>query len=207
MEKFKAFFNFDDIGGKIKNTAKWSCWISIIVVWIASVITFFSCLSDDDTAVFSWVAILTAIVYPFLIWIGSWTIYAFGELIERAVSIDEKMNGKKTNVIEIEPSMETKPSTETSEETKPITETSKITETECIISDEGKIICPLCGFAQDSNRKCCWKCGVKFDIKNESITNATNNKQAFACPKCNNPVYYGDPVCIICGQKFDWTNM
>ena len=144
MEKIKKFFNFDNIGGKIKNFVKWCCWISIIVVWIASVIMFFNLISNDYTASLCWIPMLMAAVYPFVIWVGSWAMYAFGELVEDIHAIRNK---------------------------------------ECPVTENNNL-----------------------EVK-DFTTNATNNKQVFSCPKCNNPVYYGDPVCILCGQKFDWTNM
>lgn len=82
MGKFKKFFNFDNVGGKIKNLVKWYCWISIIVIWIGAAITFLVSLGDDDTIIFALIALTAAAVMPFSIWVSSWFMYGFGELIE-----------------------------------------------------------------------------------------------------------------------------
>ena len=97
MEKFKEIFNFDDIGGKIKDSAKWSCWISIIVVWIASVIAFIVLVVDEYTIGYFWIPIVAAFVGPFGIWMSYWAMYAFGELVENSARINAKLR-KQSNI-------------------------------------------------------------------------------------------------------------
>ena len=82
MEKIQAIFNFDNIGGKIKNFAKWSCWITILLIWIAAPIAFIALVADDYTAELCWIPLVGAIVCPVFVWIGSWAMYAFGEFVE-----------------------------------------------------------------------------------------------------------------------------
>lgn len=67
MGKISEIFNFNNIGGKIKNLAKWSCWIPLV----------------------------SAIVLPFLIWISSWILYAFGELVENSNSTNNVVKNRK----------------------------------------------------------------------------------------------------------------
>lgn len=43
--------------------------------------------------------------------------------------------------------------------------------------------------------------------EDDSATNTNNEERIFSCPNCNSTVYYGEPVCKACGQKFDWTNV
>lgn len=38
MNRISRVFNFDNIGGKIKNFSKWLTWISILLVWIVTLI-------------------------------------------------------------------------------------------------------------------------------------------------------------------------
>ena len=90
MGKISNFFNFEDIGKKIKDFAKWSCWITILLIWIAAPIIFIIFLTENNEEL-CLIPIIAAIVVPFLVWVGSWTIYAFGELVERAASIDNKI--------------------------------------------------------------------------------------------------------------------
>ena len=82
MGKISEFFNFDNIGSKIKNLAKYSCWITILLIWIAASISFIVLVSDSWTAYLWWIPLVSAVVGPFLVWIGSWAMYAFGEFVE-----------------------------------------------------------------------------------------------------------------------------
>ena len=81
MGKISKIFNFDNIGGKIKNLAKWSCWITILLIWIAAPIAFIGLVSDE-CAEFCWIPLVGAIIVPIFVWIGSWAMYAFGEFVE-----------------------------------------------------------------------------------------------------------------------------
>ena len=90
MGKISEIFNFDNIGGKIKNLAKWSCWITILLIWIAAPISFIVLVSDDWTAELCWIPLVGAIVGPIFVWLGSWAMYAFGEFIEDTHAIRNK---------------------------------------------------------------------------------------------------------------------
>ena len=83
-------FNFDNIGGKIKALAKWSCWITILLIWIAAPIAFIALIADDWTADLCWIPLVSAIVGPIFVWIGSWATYAFGEFVEDTHAIRNK---------------------------------------------------------------------------------------------------------------------
>ena len=80
---------FDDIGGKIKTVAKVVCWVGIIM----SVITGIVLISTANT-----VGILTIIVGSLGSWIGSFTLYGFGELIEKTTEIAENTRPVNTNM-------------------------------------------------------------------------------------------------------------
>ena len=82
MGKISEIFNFDNIGGKIKTLTKWSCWIAILLIWIATPITFIILVSDKWTAELCWIPLVGAIVGPIFIWVASWPMYAFGEFVE-----------------------------------------------------------------------------------------------------------------------------
>ena len=81
MGKISTIFNFDNIGGKIKAVAKWSCWITILLIWIAAPIALVVMLADDMDAL-CLIPIAGAIVGPVFVWLGSWGMYAFGEFVE-----------------------------------------------------------------------------------------------------------------------------
>ncbi len=94
MGKIKSFFNFDNIGGKLKKFAKRLCWISIIVVWVLSAIMFLvgfgmAVDTDEEGIVFMLVALVYALLYPFLIWVSCWATYAFGEMVEKQTAIEK----------------------------------------------------------------------------------------------------------------------
>lgn len=75
-------FNFDDIGEKLKNFAKWACWISIGIAWCSAAVAFIVLISDSYLAPYWWISVIAAIVVPIISWISSCLIYAFGELVD-----------------------------------------------------------------------------------------------------------------------------
>ena len=75
-------FNYDNIGGKIKNLAKWGCRITILLMWTAAYIAFVMLVNNKWTVNLCWIPLVGAIVGPVLAWIGSWVMYAYGELVE-----------------------------------------------------------------------------------------------------------------------------
>lgn len=93
MGKISEIFNFENIGGKIKNFAKWSCWITILLIWIAAPIIFIVFISDRWLAELCWIPLLSAIVGPVLVWLESWLLYAFGELVDKACDIERNTRG------------------------------------------------------------------------------------------------------------------
>ena len=88
--KISEIFNFDNIGGKIKNLAKWSCWITILLIWVAAPIAFIVLVSDDWTAELCWIPLVGAVVGPVLVWVEIWVLYAFGEFVEDIHAIRDK---------------------------------------------------------------------------------------------------------------------
>lgn len=95
---FQRLFNFDNIGTKIKNFTKWYCWVSIVLMWIGAVILFFVGTSDDDVYFLMAIALGMAVIMPFAIWISSWVMYAFGELVESTMEMRDN-NKKQLNEI------------------------------------------------------------------------------------------------------------
>ena len=87
MGKISEIFNFENIGAKIKNFAKWFCWITIAFICVAALIGFIVCIANSGTAALCWIPLLIGILAPFCVWVNCWTLYAFGEYVENIQAI------------------------------------------------------------------------------------------------------------------------
>ena len=88
---------FDNIGYKIKKLAK-------VVFWGGEVITVLSCwgsavesVAKGESAWAAVAAVILALVYAFLVWVGSWLLYGFGQLIDMVTLIADT---RTDNVLE-----------------------------------------------------------------------------------------------------------
>ena len=72
---------YENIGRKIKNWAKWI----FIVEAIGAIITGFILMAEVDV-----LYILLVFLGPIIAWVGSWILYAFGELVEDVHAIRNK---------------------------------------------------------------------------------------------------------------------
>ena len=79
---------YDNIASKIKALAQ----ISFAIVAIASIVLGIALLDETDGS-----SLVIVVVGPLMAWISSLFLYGFGELIERAVSIDAKLQRQKTS--------------------------------------------------------------------------------------------------------------
>ena len=79
---FTKTFNFNNIGAKFQGFAKLFCWIGISLVWFVCAIMFLISLFSKDLIHICWIWPVIAILLPFVIWISSWALFAFGHLIE-----------------------------------------------------------------------------------------------------------------------------
>lgn len=94
---------FANIGKKIKLTAKIVCWVTMLVSFIGGIaLLIHGCNegnrgwgSDAEAAMLVAIGLIISIVAPFLCWIGSFMMYGFGELIDKATEIAE--NTKKNS--------------------------------------------------------------------------------------------------------------
>ena len=66
---------YDNIGGKIKNWAKWIFIIEAIGAIITGLVFLFS-------GSYTMLGLLILIFGPIIAWVGSWILYTFGELVE-----------------------------------------------------------------------------------------------------------------------------
>ena len=71
-------YNYDNIGRKIKNCAKWSFIVAAVTAVIAG---FFIMGLDEDMII---VGLLVILFGPLLAWVSSWLMYGYGQLIENS---------------------------------------------------------------------------------------------------------------------------
>ena len=179
MDFLYDLFSFDNVGGKIKGLAKWACLIFIGLIWIACGILFLVLIFDEDTRLFSLIPIIVAVIVPLLLLIGSWTIYAFGEMAEKIsdnerntteiLTLLRKIESKKTVEVQalsasaerhftsLNVEKEAKVQPQATEEKKP-PEAAPIESSASV----DRATCPHCKFVQPADRKICWNCGAKI---------------------------------------------
>ncbi len=182
MDKISELFNFENIGGKIKNLAKWSCWTTILLIWLAAPIAFFALLSEEEEL--CWIPLAAAIVGPLFVWIGSWALYAFGEFVEDVHAIRNN-EGPTAEAIAKREAKE-KERLEAEEKAKREAEEKAKREAEAKRKAEEK---------------------AKREAEEKAKRDAKYSGQAFTCTGCGNIVYYGDDACKTCGKTFDWSAM
>ena len=79
---------FSNVGGKIKKLAVILCILGIIGSVVYAIICFTNSSRYQDLTLYG---VLILVVGCLLSWISSFFVYGFGELIERTVSIDERL--------------------------------------------------------------------------------------------------------------------
>ncbi len=154
MHKISEIFNFDNIGGKIKNLAKFSCWATILLMWIAAPIVFIVLLMDEWTAYLCWIPLVSAIAGPIPVWIGSWAIYAFGELVEDV----HAMRNKEGTTEEEKAKCEEKEKARQEAKRKKASAKSEKHMQQGIIYEGTGYICPSCKITMDYIAPC-ERCG------------------------------------------------
>ena len=97
MDTIKGLFNFDNIGDKLKTWAKWSCWISILLIWIGAAIMFLIFLFTSGMLLFALLTPVAAAVESLLIWVGNWVLYALGQYVEDVHVIRQKQESVVEN--------------------------------------------------------------------------------------------------------------
>ena len=115
---------FDNIGGKIKTLATVVCWIGIVVSVIYGLV-----LLDYSAAA----GILTMVLGSLLSWISSFTLYGFGQLIEKTTEIAHVVQTRLPNA-----------NATAAPQAKPT------------------ITCPVCRSQNTLNSKFCAKCGTNL---------------------------------------------
>ena len=158
MSKISEIFNFDNIGGKIKNLAKWSCWITIVLILIASPIALFALIGNRRTEELCWIPVVVAIIGPFAVWVSSWMVYAFGEFVEDT----HMMRNKYCPPIEEKSDNKVEKKAEPETETQAVCEVEEKTTAEKIIDKNQVFSCPNCKREVKYGTQAC-ECGQSFD--------------------------------------------
>lgn len=106
---------YENIGGKIKNLAKWTFIVETISAFL---IGFGMIINDGDSFIFG---ALIIIFGPVIAWVSSWILYAFGELVEKNADnenntrqILKKLDKDNTNTIPADTNCKITPETENS---------------------------------------------------------------------------------------------
>ena len=185
---------YENIGGKIKNWAKWI----FIVEAICAVIAGIGLIADDNGAV----GFLVMIVGPLVAWVGSWLLYGFGELIE---------TNAETRDLTAE-LLRCKMSAPSSEGPAPVTVVRQTGATQPTAAPKrttassGGWVC-TCGRTNASNVSSC-VCGVtKFAAAQKKAGNDNVHAEIVngekVCPKCGTAQKADRKVCWSCGANFD----
>jgi hypothetical protein len=101
MGYIQEYFNFDNIGTKIKTLTKWSCWISILLLWIATpILIVVAIIEGGDEAILAIILFpLMALISSIIVWISSWAMYAFGEFVEDIHAMRAETKAKKEDPV------------------------------------------------------------------------------------------------------------
>lgn len=163
----KIYSLYENVGKKIKNLAV----IAFIVEAIGAIVTglVLFCIEPDDF----WWGLLISIFGPFVLLAGTWFIYGFGELIDKAcdiatntdvsaLSLKEENDKKRTEIF-----LKAKENTGrrekiVQEKTSQVNVASVKVSTFKILSAYS-LSCDACKYAQSINNKSCTYCGAKFE--------------------------------------------
>ena len=103
---------YKNIGGKIKNWAKWMFIVEAIGAIITGLVFLFT---DEDYILYG---LLIMILGPIVAWVGTWLLYAFGELVEDVHAMRNKEVPTEVNVAS--PTTTPRDTTQTKETLQPI---------------------------------------------------------------------------------------
>ena len=161
---------FDNIGGKIKKLA-----VVCTIVGIASFVIIGIVLMGDSF----FTGLLTLVLGAVMSWIGSFTLYGLGQLIENTDELvaqsrnAQKASSSASSAPQVAPVMQAPyvPVQQTSfapkqpDPEQPDPEqlhAPSQTPVAGIPAENGKFSCPVCGTLQNSNRRVCLHCGQKL---------------------------------------------
>lgn len=194
MGKISEIFNFENIGGKIKGFAKWSCWITILLIWIAAAFSFVFIVTDEWKASFWWIPIIGAIAGPISVWLGCWALYAFGQLVE---DVHALRSNKSLESIERNISILAEPQKKQAEENrkKAAAEQSR---KDGDTPKHTSWTCNKCKIKNLDTRTTCWNCGEPKGLTVKAIVDGDK----LICPNCKKEQLSNRKICWHCGAEF-----
>ena len=131
---------YENIGGKIKNWAKWMFIFEAIGAVIAGLVLLFT---DEDLILYG---LLTAICGPIVAYVSSWILYAFGQLVEDVERV-------RKNIVQDETSAQC----HTNHASKKSTSDGKVLDSSASLY----WTCSACKRENSVSREECWHCGQK----------------------------------------------
>ena len=160
---------YENIGGKIKNLAKWTFYINAVLVVIAGVITsvgtlFSSLYNEGAGPIIIFLSTPFAVALEILVaWVGTWTLYAFGELVEdthelRTIAETNLNAPEPTKVAAPAPVEEAKPAPT---EAAPAPKVKTPQPPRADVDTTRYWVCPRCAKTNLLTRDTCWSCGEK----------------------------------------------
>ena len=81
---------FENIGEKIKMSAKVLCWVGIIVSVVYGIVYMVSTEFWDFGIIYFFISVLIMVVGSLLSWVSSLGLYGFGELVDNVSDIASK---------------------------------------------------------------------------------------------------------------------
>ncbi len=148
---------FDNIGGKIKDQARSSCYLGIVISMLLGAMLLLS-----GQGILMILGLLIAVAGSLVSWQSSFVLYGFGEMVENSDILAGRIQGKEPKAAA--PSGQNAGGTQKKAKvTGPIPRDAVIFPTRT----EAEIECPKCGFAQIGYRDLCRSCKVPFFYKDE----------------------------------------
>ena len=138
---------YENIGGKIKNWAKWMFIVEAICAIIVGVALFSEAEYDE---IFILYGFLTIIVGPIVSLVGSWILYAFGQLVEDVHAMRDKEGTTKEGHAKRE-------TEEKAEQKTTISPNQEVKENVVVPVQikNGKYECPKCGCSVKKGQEKC----------------------------------------------------
>lgn len=209
---------FDEIGFKIKTVAQVFTWIGIVgsVIWGFVVMG-----SNVDNAVLFGILIIA--IGSLASWLGSLTLYGFGQLIENTDILvkrgceADKMSNESVDTKSGMPiyMQNVRNTVKQNQQSKENSNNSTSQENEF---SNATVQCPACFTVQRADRNACWNCGAKLParenatISNDSLSESKSTENRPVQEQKQKKVYVPQdhipaPVsalkvkCLVCGEE------
>ena len=176
--------SYENIGGKIKGLAKWTFIVGACCVIFAGISLLFRLGFEDG-----WWALFIIFFGPIIPWVSSWSLYAFGQLVEDTHKI-------RTQINDIKGTTETSTSSEKDNCEKEHAQTTQKSfdfsytphqkeNTDFVSVKNNTVVCSFCKSEQPKARKICSQCGTKLDKcdNEQEIKKKNENKIEHIYPK------------------------